>query len=309
MRFEYKTIYRILTLSVGIAIAIGSLAWIQASASPAIAQEPAELALQIILSEDGISTAAVTPTPIFDVGDTFRISIVAQGVTDGIFGGQFEVSYDTAHLQAVDGSLVSGEALEPVVTAVSTFEEGLVKWAASRQGNLENVSGDVVLATLTMEAVGPTEPPEGQTTTIGLNNVKLGAKGGIEVPVGGLVSLDVIIRDDGTTAGDSDIAGNVTVEGRASDNQAGHTVIATGDLGGELTDETDSNGDFLINNAPADTYTLTVDSPGFLATTCEGVAHTTDALTTLEGAVLLAGDIDDSDEIDITDAVGWRCIW
>ena len=62
----------------------------------------------------------------------------------------------------------------PVVVALSSFEEGIVRWAASREGDLDNVSGDVVLATLTMEAVGPTEPPEGQTTTIGLNNVRLG---------------------------------------------------------------------------------------------------------------------------------------
>lgn len=303
MKFKDRTYYRILAFSVGIAIAIVSMVWMQASASPATAQEPAELSLQIIISENGIRAAAVTPSPIFNVGDTFKISVVAQGVTDGIFGSQFELTYDPAHLEAIEGSLVSGEDLAPVVIAVSSFEEGLVKWAASREGDLDNVSGNVVLATLTMEAVGPTEPPEGQTTTIGLENVKLGAKGGIEVPIGGLVPLDVIIRDDGTVPGNGDIAGNVTVEGRASDNQAGHSVTATGDLGGELSDDTDTNGDFLINNAAADTYSLTADSPGFLAATCEGVVHTTDALTTLDDMVLLAGDIDGNGEIDITDAV------
>ena len=66
---------------------------------------------------------------------------------------------------------------------------------------------------------------------------------------------------------------------------------------------TDANGDFLFDNAPADTYAVTANSDGFLAATCEGVEHTVDALTTLVEAVLLAGDIDDSSAIDITDAV------
>ena len=101
---------------------------------------------------------------------------------------------------------------------------------------------------------------------------------------------------------DGDIIGNATVEGRAADNQAGHTITAAGDLGGELSDDTDENGDFFIDNAPADTYTLTADSPGFLAATCEGVVHTTDALTTLADTTLLAGDIDGNGEIDIVDA-------
>jgi len=308
MHTNQKSFYRYLVISLGLFLAVGSLLWLQGAASPAAAQEPTDtidLSLQILL-DDEASASAIGTTPVFNVGDVFKISIVAEGVTDpGIFGSQFEVVYDTEFLQAVDGSLVSGPNMEPVVIAVSDFnlEGGVVSWAASRQGDVENLSGDVVLATLSIEAIAPTEPPEGTTTTIDLQNVKLGAKGGIEVPVSGLVPLDVIIRDDGTIPGKGDIVGNVTVEGRAADNQAGHTVTAVGALGGELSDETDTDGFFFINNAPADTYTLTADSPGFLAAVCEGVAHTMDALTTLDDVNLLAGDIDGSGEIDITDAV------
>jgi hypothetical protein len=163
--------------------------------------------------------------------------------------------------------------------------------------------GDVVLATLSFEAVGATEPPEGQTTTVHLLSAKLGAKGGVEVPVAGLVDLDVIIREDSGGNGEGDMVGNVIVEGRATDNQAGHSVTAMGDLGGELAATTDANGDFLIEDAPADTYTMTANSAGFLAAACTGVEHVADALTTLADVTLLAGDIDDSGQIDITDAV------
>jgi hypothetical protein len=205
----------------------------------------------------------------------------------------------------LENSLVPGTDLEPVVNPVNEIDNelGLVRYAASRQGNVENLLGNVVLATLSFEAVGATEPPEGQTTTIHLESAKLGAKGGIEVPVVGLVDLEVIIREDGNIPGKGDIDGKVTVEARAEDNQAGHTVTAMGDLGGELMVTTDDNGQFFFNNAPADTYTVTANSDGFLAATCGGVEHSTDALTTLAEVMLLAGDIDDSGEIDITDAV------
>lgn len=306
MKVKQKNLYKIFTLGLGLAIALGSLLWLQGSGSPALAQEPGDdLALQVLVISEGVSAADVGTVPVFNVGDRFNISIVAQGVPDpGIFGSQFEVIFDTEHLTAVDGSLVSGAAMEPVVIAVQNFDlaGGVVSWAASRQGDLADVPGDVVLASLTLEAISPTEPPEGQTTRIGLQNVKLGRKGGIEVEVAGLVPLDIIIRDDGTIPGQGDINGNVTVQGRAADNQAGHTVTAVGSAA-TVSDDTDENGDFLINNAPADTYDVTAERPGFLAAVCTGVAHAADALTTLNDVVLLAGDIDGSREIDITDAV------
>ncbi|MBN1218209.1 MAG: hypothetical protein JXM69_04715 [Anaerolineae bacterium] len=259
-----------------------------------------------IFPGDDVGTAAIGTTPVFYVGDTFKVSIVAENVEEpGIFGGQFELAFETDYLQGVDDSMVPGAAMQPVVVAVNEIDNavGKVAYAGSRQGDLENVAGNVVLATLTFEAVGATEPPEGQTTTIHLVNAKLGAKGGIEVPVSGLVDLEIIIREDGGGGnGEGDIAGNVAVEGRAADNQAGHTVTAVGDLGGELSALTSADGHFVIEDAPADTYTMTANSPGFLAAACAGVVHTTDALTSLDDVMLLAGDIDDSGEIDIVDA-------
>ncbi len=302
MKTKHNAFNRLSIFWLGLAVAIGSIIWIQASVSPVAAQEPVDLTVHL----EGFGAAAVESVPVFNVGDRFNISIMAENVTDpGIFGSQFEINYDVAHLQAVEGSIVSGTDMEPVLIAVANFnpEMGVVSWAASRQGDVDNLSGSVVLATLTMEAMAATEPPEGQTTAITLDNVKLGSKGGIEVPVNGLVGLEVIIRDDGTIPGRSDIAGAVTVEGRTADNQAGHSVMAAGMLGSEFGETTNDDGSFLFNNIPADTYMLTADSPGFLAAMCEGVVHAADALTTLTGVNLLAGDIDGNGMIDITDAV------
>lgn len=311
-----KTFYRFVTLSLGIAFIMGSMLWLHGSVNTAEAEEPVGLTLQISVVQDDAGTAAVGTAPEFEVGDIFKISVVAQGVTDpGLFGSQFEVTYDTTYLQAVDGSLASGEDIEPIVKAVSNIDNatGVVSWAASRQGDLDNLTGDIVLATLSMEATATTEPPEGQTTRIDLQNVKLGTKGGVEIPYNALIPLDVIIKEDsggggGGEPGNGDMTGIVKVEGRTDDNQAGHTVTATAS-GDPLSDDTDADGTFFIDEAPADTYTVTADSAGFLAASCSDVVHAEDALTTLDEVTLLAGDVAGEDvsegdgSIDIFDAV------
>jgi hypothetical protein len=301
-------LYRVLIFTL-VLVALGSLVGLQVGATPVAAQDPPteELILSVVVSPEGdsASISGIGTTPVFEVGQTFQVSIVATGVvTPGMFGGQFEVTYDTNHLAVSEDSLVSGEAMKPVVIARSNVDNaaGLVQYASSRQGDIENLMGDVVLATMQFEAVGPTEPPEGQTTTIHLQDVKLGAKGGIEVPVSGLVDLQVIIVD-GSIPGRGDMEGNVKVEGRADDNQADHLVTAAISGTTTLTDTTEANGDFWIDNAPTGTYVLTANEAGFLAASCADVAHSSDALTTLDSAILLAGDINDDQIIDITDAV------
>ena len=281
------------------------------TAYPTAAQEPevsdVNLSLQITTEKNALSAADANATPVFNVGDRFNVSIVAlRGQEPGIFGGQFEISYETDYLRAVADSLVPGSALNPVVNPVHEIDQanGIVRFAASRQGDLENVAGNVVLATLTFEAVGATEPPEGQSTVIDLQNVKLGAKGGISVPVTGVVDLAVIIRgSDPTIPGPGDIVGNVMVEGRTADNQAGHTIMASGALGSTFSGLTEADGAFWLDDIAADVYTLTASRAGFLAATCGDVNHATVELTTLADVVLLAGDIDGDQAIDITDAV------
>jgi hypothetical protein len=300
MKAKRNVLQRIFLLSVALAITTGSLIWLQASASPALAQDPAELEILIEFEDDGIATLSVPPPPVFYVGDTFVVSIVALGVPEpGIFGSQFQVVYDTQHLLAIPDSLVPGDTLEPLIITKKDIDNGsgVASWAASRQGDLENVPGNVLLAQITLEAVGATEPPEGQTTLIDLQNVLLGRKGGIEVDIGGLVPLAIIIKDKEPESGD--ITGNVKVEGRAEDNQAGHSVQFFVSLVSTLTD---ALGDFSFFDVEFGTHTMTANSDGFLAATCTDLVHDTDP-TVLADVTLLAGDIDDSGEVDITAAV------
>ena len=130
----------------------------------ALAQEPEsdspQLSLQIApvnrVSSPGLMNAAeASPVPVFNVGDIFRVSIIALDVAEpGIFGAQFELNYDPEFLKAVDDSLIPGSALAPVVNPVNhiDLESGLVTFAASRQGDLANVAGDVVLDLILMSA-------------------------------------------------------------------------------------------------------------------------------------------------------------
>ena len=135
-----------------------------------------------------------------------------------------------------------------------------------------------------------TDPDSSLLTLLG---VKLGRKGGVDVPVDQVIDLAVVVIE----RTNDDITGNVKVQGRADDNQAGHTVQDDT----VLSTVTDANGDFLLPGVEFGIYTLTANSDGFLAATCTDVDH--NAATVLESITLLAGDIDDSGEIDITDAV------
>ena len=190
------------------------------------AQEPGSPNLVILvvpLSEE--VSAAEWPRPVFEVGDVFTVAIVAQGVEDpGIFGGQFDLNFDTAYLQAVDGSLNPGADLPVSPVQIVDNGAGLVQFAGSRQGDVDNLVGEVVLATLSFEAVAATEPPEGQTTTIALQNVKLGAKGGIDVPIAGTADLSVIIREEGPI-GPGDGTSSVMHGGRPGGRQPGRQSI------------------------------------------------------------------------------------
>jgi hypothetical protein len=299
---NYCTSLHRLIAAVALILVSGSLAWLH-TVAPAAAQSPVELNLQIT-TEAGAAATDLPPT--FNVGETFKVSIVAQGVNEpGIFGGQFDLLYDTTHLQALEGSLLPAAMLEPVIVVRSTIDpvEGRASFAASRRGEVDELTGNVTLATISFKAIAATEPPEGQTTVITLENVKLGAKGGLPVDVSGLLDLEIIIKEENAGPDATELSGVVRGEGRAAGNQAGHQIIAAGDLGATFTAATAADGSFLFEEVPADVYTLTASSPGFLSAVCTGALHTAETPAVLLEVTLLAGDLDNSGEIDITDAV------
>jgi hypothetical protein len=244
----------------------------------------------------GLTIEVVGPDPAtVQVGDVFTVDVVADSIpAPGIFGYQFVLSWDGGVFSPINATTNADFS----VLGKNDLGDSSYAIAASREGNVDDLTGPLTLVTLEVQADVATDP---ESSSFTLADVKLGRKGGFDVPVETVINLDVVVLPDGT-GGEADIAGNVTVEGRAADNQDGHDVSATGDLGAVLSATTEISGDFLIESAPADTYDMTANSPGFLAATCEDVAHGTE-LTDLNDVVLLAGDIDDDGAIDITDAV------
>jgi hypothetical protein len=253
--------------------------WLQApelsQAAPPAVEEPAGLSVEVI----GPSSVAIS--------DTFTVDIVASNIPEpGIFGYQFVLNWDDTVFSGVS---VTTNPDFPVL-AVNNLGPGLYEIAASREGDVADLLGPITLATVELQANAVTDP---DSSLLALSGVKLGRKGGIDVAVAQQVDLAVVVID---VTGD-DIVGNVKVEGRATDNQAGHTVEGAG-----LSTSTDVDGSFTFAGIEFGTYTFTADSPGFLAATCEDVVHAS-GLTILADVVLLAGDLNSDNVIDVADAV------
>jgi hypothetical protein len=293
---EGRLLYRGLVALFGLAL-LGFLA-----NDPVAAQTPETTRVKVMMQVIP-ATSAANPAqrPTFAIGDSFDVAIVAENApAPGIFGGQFELNYAPAHIQVVAGSVQPGPELEPMMPAFLQVDNvnGLVSYAASRLGNVENVAGRVTLATLSFRSTNSTQ---GQITTISLNKVKLAAKGGLTVPVSEVANLELIVADVANSLNQATIEGRALVEGRAADNQAGSEVVAVGQRGQALMATTDSMGSFILKNAPADIYTLTIRRAGFLAVTCV-VELSDQASLGLDSTVLPAGDINGDGAIDVADA-------
>jgi hypothetical protein len=257
------------------------------------------MALEIVPETGNSNLVTVGNVPaIVPVGRPVQVAVIAANISaPGIFGGQFQLTYDPRFLQAVEGSLQPGPELEPVVPARATVntEAGLVEFAASRQGDVNSLSGRVVLATVWFNVLAPT----GQPITLSLSGVRLGARGGFDVPLTEFADLAVLIVDNAAPPTAGDIEGTVFLEGRSGNILAGTTI--TGEPGLSPV-STDANGIFLLTAAPAGAYTLTAVQPGFLPATCAGVTPQ-EAGTRLNPVTLLAGDINGDAAVDIADAV------
>jgi hypothetical protein len=276
---QHKLFRPILTVAV-LLIILSMVGWVQApqavQAMPPAQEEPTGLTVEI-----------VGPASV-QVGDTVDLQVVATNIPDpGIFGYQFVFSWDDTVFSPV--SVTTNPDFS--VLAKDNLGTNTYEIAASREGDVSDLTGPITLLTVQVQADAITDP---DSALFSLSEVKLGRKGGVEVAVDQVIDLAVVVTD---VVG-AEISGNVKVEGRTDDNQAGHTVVDDT----VLSTTTDALGDFIFGSVEFGTYNFTADSAGFLAATCSGVIHDTGP-TVLNDVVLLAGDIDGSNAIDITDAV------
>ncbi len=231
------------------------------------------------------------PTEVAE-GEEFEVSVIVKEVT-GLFGGQFQLSFDPTYLAAVEGSLQPGSDMEPSVVGVREIDNdaGSISFAVSRQGDVEELSGEViVLATVRFTALVPT-----QATTIDIGGVLLGDKYAHEVPYDNLQGLTLAI----TGAAGATVEGQVMLEGRTIGSWDGAEVTIDGTAFGATTDP---DGNFQIVDVPPGTYTFRANADGYLEAVCENL-EVVAPLTTLMPIELVAGDVNGDGAINIIDAV------
>lgn len=277
---------------------LAGLIWMQMMAGSATAQEGVTVRVALLEAEPAAASGLMA-TVGFE--SAFTVAVMAENVAaPGVFGSQFTLSYDPAQVELVEGQVQPGAALEPALPAMLEIDQaaGQVRYAVSRRGDVDNLTGSGNLATLSFRAKAVTG---GQPTFISLSEVKLGAKGGIAVPVGQMVDLGLIIEGE-PAAPAGEITGQVMVEGLSAGQWAGIEVTAVAGTGERWTATTDSQGNFIISGAPAGSYRVTASKAGFLAATCEPIDHP-GGIIRLEAVQLLAGDIDGNGLVDVADAV------
>jgi hypothetical protein len=280
------------------ALMLAGLIWLQAIAGSAAAQEGVTVRVVLLEAERPAEPHSIAAV---EIETAFTIAVVAENVAaPGVFGSQFTLSYDPAQVQFLEGQVQPGAALEPALPALLELDQaaGRVRYAVSRRGDVDNLTGSVALATLSFKAKAATA---GQPTFISLSEVKLGAKGGLAVPVGQVAGLGLTIQA-GRPAAAGDITGQVMVEGQSAGQWAGIEVTAVADTGERWTAATDSQGNFIIRGAPAGSYRVQASRTGFLAATCDLTNHSGETIR-LEAVQLLAGDIDGNGLIEVADAV------
>jgi len=120
-------------------------------------------------------------------GQTFEVAVVANQVIEpGLFGIQFKLHFDPALLRVEklhlypDLSLVALEEIDNDI--------GRVTVAASRQGRLDNLTGNLTLATLTFTAI-----TGNGDAYLYLSDVEAGARGGLRLDIADIRGLTLAI--------------------------------------------------------------------------------------------------------------------
>ncbi len=254
------------------------LALLLLTPAPILAQNPEQGAITLRLVNP------VTP------GQPIDVAVVAVNVPPpGLFGGQFELRFNPAHLRPVASSLTPGPDIAPAAVARTNWSDGQLVYALSRQNDAGNLAGEVTLATLSFEPI-----ISNIQTDLMLENVVLGARGGAPLRVTQTALLRLALADTG-----GGFTGQIAVDGAPP--PPGPVITATRSDGWTVSQTAAAGGQFTLANLPPGKYTLTVEKPGYLPAAC--AAATAGPATRLTPLMLRAGDVDGSGLINVADAV------
>ncbi len=239
----------------------------------------------------GAVYADVVPDPA-RVREGENVNVDIKVDTANLYGAQFSLTFDPVKLQVVstaDGDFKGSQDCH------TTYNNGTgtLTFYCSRGGTDAAVSGTgVKLLTITFQAQEIVGTDTTATIDLDAASVRLGAVGGVNIYV------DSVTDDTLTIYGTTDVSGVVDLQGRSNDSGAVVTFPA-GILYAGGTDTTDSWGRYDFAGVTDGSYLVTIEMARYLdASATVNVAGDTLVLNTV---VLLGGDVNDSDEVDISD--------
>lgn len=220
-------------------------------------------------------------------GDQVEVNMTVKGA-DNIYGLQVNCNTDAAVLQWQAANF-NDFFTDPLIGA-KEIDVASNSWlgAISQKNPAPAVSGDGSFATLTFEAIAP------GTVTINCEPL-LSDRDGFALPVAiSTIPINVSALPEGIFG---TFEGTIAYQGR--DEHSGLTLEAAGPV--QTMVQTDSTGQFRIDNLQLGEYDLTADAalylPSCITAGIEGEQPVTLPLTTLAG-----GDLDDDNAIRINDA-------
>jgi hypothetical protein len=236
------------------------------------------------------------------VREAYEATVTIKGDFKSLLGAQFRLSYDTALLTFKSLSL-GGGAFDTLTSTCQnvTSAAGVIEFRCSRSegdGGYDATSGTLASITFTAkDLVGA------KTAALTFSNVKFGAVGGVNIYFDAATQVTNGAIEILAT---SDVTGRVDLQGRRDDNGATFAFgVGSGELYNPGSKTTDYWGAFSFKDVTEDTYAITVSMNRYLdVTVASGRSRTllNEDSPTLSTLVLLGGDADDSDEINILDA-------
>ena len=122
-------------------------------------------------------------------GQSFKVQIVAQEVTEpGLYGIRFQLGFDPELIE-VD-SIQANPAFELVLDDSIKHDRGEVSFLATRLGRVEDLTGELVLATLNITARSTSG-----LLYLTLQNVEAAASEGVYLPLLAAEGLSLTITD------------------------------------------------------------------------------------------------------------------
>ncbi|PZC47928.1 MAG: Carboxypeptidase regulatory-like domain-containing protein [Chloroflexi bacterium] len=249
------------------------------------------LPVTLEVTQEQVIGADFTLTPAsgqVNAGSEIEVVVTVGASPDAnVEGALVHLDFDPALLKVV--SISDGGALNVVFTNTFDNAAGTLGFEAGTLASPR--SAPFTLATITFQALAGAGGTTGLVYSTNDPRITRAVLGELDV-TGNLNAASIEIIPFGT------VEGTVRLERRSSH---GGVNVHLGNAGLSVTVFTDSTGSFSVHDVPADTYTVTATTVGFLKG--EAPVVVIGGNTSAVSLFLLAGDVDSDDQIGLLDLI------